>query len=193
MSSCAADSPPPMYCNDEATIWMSSSAMKPPKHITTNGNRLLSQPAVSDNWGHSPAGAPGFVSTLIVVERPGRSSPSLASSSPMRTGTRCTILVKLPVAFSGGITLNTAPVPGARLRTWPWKTLCGRTSATTVPGCQIPVQLSRSGLSSKVKRDLGFGPHDPQARCFCDMLSPALRPEHALLLTLAAYQRADPL
>jgi hypothetical protein len=26
------------------------------------------------------------------------------------------------------------------------------------------VQLSRSGLSSKVKRDLGFGRHDPQAR-----------------------------
>ena len=34
----------------------------------------------------------------------------------MRTGTRCTILVKLPVAFSGGSTLNTAPVAGARLR-----------------------------------------------------------------------------
>ena len=33
----------------------------------------------------------------------------------MRTGTRCTILVKLPVAFSGGITLKTAPVAGARL------------------------------------------------------------------------------
>ena len=48
ISSCAADSPPPMYCNDEATIWMSSSAMKPPKHITTNGNRLLSQALVSD-------------------------------------------------------------------------------------------------------------------------------------------------
>ena len=30
----------------------------------------------------------------------------------MRTGTRCTILVKLPVAFSGGITLKTAPVAG---------------------------------------------------------------------------------
>src|ERR1700738_3126873 len=36
-----------MYCSDEATIWMSSSAMKPPKHITTNGPRLLSQLAVS--------------------------------------------------------------------------------------------------------------------------------------------------
>ena len=30
----------------------------------------------------------------------------------MRTGTRWTILVKLPVAFSGGITLKTAPVAG---------------------------------------------------------------------------------
>jgi len=37
----------------------------------------------------------------------------------MRTGTRCTILVKLPVAFSGGSTLNWAPVAGAKLATCP--------------------------------------------------------------------------
>ena len=30
----------------------------------------------------------------------------------MRTGTRCTILVKLPVAFSGGSRLNTEPEAG---------------------------------------------------------------------------------
>ena len=47
-------------------------------------------------------------STAAVTDRPGRSCPSAASSpsSRMRTGTRCTILVKLPVAFSGGSTLN---------------------------------------------------------------------------------------
>ncbi len=35
--SCAADNPPPMSCKDEATIWMSSSAMNIPMHMTTNG------------------------------------------------------------------------------------------------------------------------------------------------------------
>src|SRR5262249_39316591 len=87
--------------------------------------------------GHSTLAAASRVSTLTVVERPGRKAPSLdsASLSMMRTGTRCTILVKLPVAFSGGITLNTAPVPGARLCTWPCQTLPGSASATTVAGC----------------------------------------------------------
>src|SRR5271167_1685168 len=40
ISSCAADRPPPMSCNDDATIWMSSSAMNMPTHITTKGSRL---------------------------------------------------------------------------------------------------------------------------------------------------------
>ena len=52
----------------------------------------------------------------------------------MRTGTRCTILVKLPVAFSGGSTLNCAPVAGARLATWPWNASPGSTSASIVTG-----------------------------------------------------------
>src|SRR5262249_2264945 len=68
---------------------------------------------------HCAYSAAGRVSTLTVVERPGRNSPSRASASSraMRTGTRCTILVNLPVAFSGGMTLKIAPVPGARLST----------------------------------------------------------------------------
>ena len=37
----------------------------------------------------------------------------------MRTGTRCTILVKLPVAFSGGSRVNTEPEAGATLSTVP--------------------------------------------------------------------------
>jgi hypothetical protein len=62
------------------------------------------------------------VSTVATVERPGLILPNDASpsSSSIRTGTRCTIFVKLPVAFSGGITLKTAPVAGARLRRWAW-------------------------------------------------------------------------
>ena len=50
----------------------------------------------------------------------------------MRTGTRWTILVKLPVAFSGGITLKTAPVPGERLTTRPLNRCPGRMSAATL-------------------------------------------------------------
>src|SRR5207244_2291735 len=89
---------------------------------------------------HFPSRAAARVSTRTVIDRPGLSAPrrASASSSAMRTATRCTILVKLPVAFSGGMTLNTAPLPGARLCTWPWKVLPGSTSATTVagwPGC----------------------------------------------------------
>jgi hypothetical protein len=37
----------------------------------------------------------------------------------MRTGTRCTILVKLPVALSGGSSVNTEPEPAAMLSTIP--------------------------------------------------------------------------
>src|SRR5262249_15838491 len=97
---------------------------------------------------HSPECAPGFVSTLTVVDRPGRNSPRLAapSSSAMRTGTRWTIFVKLPGAFSGGITLKPAPAPGARLSTWPWKVLPGSTSATTVAGCPRRICANWSSL-----------------------------------------------
>src|SRR3954452_21893831 len=38
---------------------MSSRAMKPPKHITTNGSRLLSQPAVAAGIGLLPDGSGG--------------------------------------------------------------------------------------------------------------------------------------
>jgi len=42
------------------------------------------------------------------------------------TGTRCTTFTKLPVAFSGGSRLNTAPVPGCRLSMCPLKDIPGR-------------------------------------------------------------------
>ena len=86
-------------------------------------------------------------STEAVTERPGRSLPSsdAPSSSEMRTGTRCTILVKLPVAFSAGSTLNSAPVAGARLTTWPWK---------TSPGQNVGGNLHR--LPGRMRGELAF-------------------------------------
>src|SRR5262249_16914004 len=61
------------------------------------------------------------VSTVAIVESPGRITPRFgsSSSSAIRTAIRCTILVKLAVAFSGGMTLKMAPVAGARLKRWP--------------------------------------------------------------------------
>ena len=46
----------------------------------------------------------------------------------MRTGTRCTILVKLPVALSGGSSENTEPEAGATLATVPSISWSGKAS-----------------------------------------------------------------
>ena len=60
------------------------------------------------------------VSMSTMTERPGRSLPSaLSAGIAIRTGTRCTILVKLPVAFSGGRSENCEPDAGATLSTVP--------------------------------------------------------------------------
>ena len=71
----------------------------------------------------SPAKVPLLlrVSMVTTTDRPGRSKGTIAPSfgKAMRTGTRCTILVKFPVAFSGGSRLNSAPLPGAKLSTQP--------------------------------------------------------------------------
>ena len=66
-------------------------------------------------------GAPGLVLTLTTTDMPGRSTPCSATSAGtrMRTGRRCTILVKLPVALSGGSSANSRPLAGDRLSTWP--------------------------------------------------------------------------
>ena len=55
------------------------------------------------------------LSTSTTTDRPARSLPRFSTSAgtSMRTGTRCTTLVKLPVAFSGGSSENTAPEAGA--------------------------------------------------------------------------------
>ena len=50
----------------------------------------------------------------------------------MRTGTRCTILVKLPVALSGGSSENTEPEAGATLSTVPSMSRPGSASTAIV-------------------------------------------------------------
>ena len=74
--------------------------------VTAAARRLRRRPTP---W---PAGAP--VSIVGSTDIPGRTRvPSEGcSSSTIFTGTRCTTLVKLPVALSGGSSANVLPVPG---------------------------------------------------------------------------------
>ena len=51
--------------------------------------------------------------------RPAAAQRRAGSSIEMRTGMRCTILVKLPVALSGGSKANSRPLAGDTLSTWP--------------------------------------------------------------------------
>src|SRR5882757_168783 len=79
------------------------------------------------------------VSTLTSALNPACSNTA-ASASVMckRTGTRCTTLTQLPVAFSGGSSENWDPVPGLKLTTCAVKRLPGKRSILTValcPGC----------------------------------------------------------
>ena len=87
------------------------------------------------------------VSIVAVTDRPGRSLPArgLSLSSRILTGTRWTILVKLPVAFSGGSRLNWLPLPGAMLTTVPPISVPGKLSisiATCSPGTMRPSCVS---------------------------------------------------
>ena len=90
-----------MSWSDEATIWMSRSAMNMPTHITTNGPRLhtqLGSEAFAEDGaaveaigrgGHCASPEDDRVSTPTFAESPGRRPRSIGSSSSlMRTGTR---------------------------------------------------------------------------------------------------------
>src|SRR5581483_4702452 len=81
-------------------------------------------------------GAGCCVSTVATTDMPGRSLPRSGSSasSAIFTGTRCTILVKLPVAFCGGSSENSAPEAGARLSTWPRRWAPGKASTRMLTG-----------------------------------------------------------
>ena len=56
----------------------------------------------------------------------------LPASKTMRTGTRCTTLTQLPLAFCGGRIANCAPVPGLTEATVPWKVRSGKVSTSIV-------------------------------------------------------------
>ncbi len=90
-----------MSWSDEATIWMSRSAMNMPTHITMNGPRLhtqLGSEAVATDGAAVEGMAAAVmarspeddrVSTPTFAERPGLRPRSIGSSSSlMRTGTR---------------------------------------------------------------------------------------------------------
>src|SRR2546427_7866867 len=85
-----------------------------------------------------------FVVMVTFTLIPGRSgcAASFFPSSRIRTGIRCTTLVKFPVALSGGSSENFAPVAGERLSTCPLK--CRPGYASTVKSARSP------GLTSAV-------------------------------------------
>ena len=68
-----------------------------------------------------------FSLTVGTTEMPSGSgrSGSRPLSMTILTGTRCTILTKLPVAFSGGKAVNFEPEPSWMLSTWPFSLRCG--------------------------------------------------------------------
>src|SRR5882757_9767163 len=78
---------------------------------------------------HAPDAEPalGRVSMDASTDIPGRSRPGSSCRDSIRifTGMRWTILVKFPVALSGGSKLNSNPLAGARLSTQPRKLLPG--------------------------------------------------------------------
>ena len=80
---------------------------------------------------------------------PGRSSTAapLSASSAIFTGMRCTTLVKLPVALSGGSSANSWPLAGAMLSTWPCTSWPGNMS--TAISTAWPSRTSVSCVSLK--------------------------------------------
>ena len=73
-------------------------------------------PALWSRWSGSPT-CPGAIRVSC-----------WRRSSAILTGMRCTTLVKLPVALSGGSSANSWPLAGAMLSTWPCTILPGKIS-----------------------------------------------------------------
>ena len=84
-----------------------------------------------------------LVLTVGTADMPGRSRPfRLWSSSTIFTGTRCTILVKLPVALSGGSSANSRPLAGDRLSTWPFSLVPWKLSTLSSTGWPLRTWVS---------------------------------------------------
>ncbi len=94
-------------------------------------------------------GAAPRVSMVGVTDMPGRSRPAEGSLGSIRifTGMRWTILVKLPVALSGGSSANSCPLAGAMLSTMPCTVAPEKVSTDSATGC--PARTSASCVSSK--------------------------------------------
>jgi len=61
---------------------------------------------------------------------PTSNDTSWPESKVIRTGTRCTTLTQLPLAFCGGRIANCAPVPGLTELTVPWNVWSGKESTS---------------------------------------------------------------
>src|SRR5690606_35570839 len=85
-------------------------------------NALVDQ-AGSWRCGSGASWSPSWLtSTSTSIDRPTRSGCAFSSSgsSSMRTGTRCTTLIQLPVAFCAGRSAKALPVPASSPTTVPW-------------------------------------------------------------------------
>ena len=109
------------------------------------------------------------------TDMPGRNRLASGSSAltTILTGMRWTILVKLPVALSGGSSANSWPLAGARLSTWP---------------CHLG-----AGKRVDVDRDRLAGPHIGQLRLLviCDDVH-RLQRHHRHQLGAGLHVLADP-
>jgi hypothetical protein len=131
-----------------------------------------------------------------------------SATAPRRPGARVGAPVR--VAFRS---MHSVSVPGvlfSRLNTQPMRTpvnaspspsrgpthdsgavwLSGRGASYPTPPPQIPAcSFPAPGSRRRSNAIVGLDAIDPQAHCFSDMLSPALSPEHALLLTFPSTGR----
>src|SRR5689334_15019977 len=86
--------------------------------------------------------------TVTSADRPGRIGTRGGVVQVILTGTRCTTLTKLPVALSGGIIENRAPVAGDTVSTMPWNDSPGYASISMSTGS--PVFIAPTWLSLKL-------------------------------------------
>src|SRR5215471_3640549 len=124
-SSWLADRLPAMCCRETLAIEMSSTSMKAARPTVTAISHGLAPPGTPD--GRDGIGTPYRTFTLGTTDMPGPSGKCRSGgvSKMIFTGTRCTTLTKLPVAFSGGSRLKAAPDPAVKLSTRPRNTLSG--------------------------------------------------------------------
>ncbi len=149
--------------------------------------------AVCDAGGRAarrPACAPSVLltSTFASIDRPTRSGCAASSlaSSAMRTGTRCTTLIQLPVAFCAGSSAKAAPVPAPRPATRPWySTLLPYTSACSSTGWPMRRLLQLALLEVGLDPDLVERDHRHQRRAGLH----ALAELHAALGDVAVDRR----